>query len=234
MSAQTVQQAVAAVMADLPGISKGDTSNEGYKYRGIEAVTREVQPLFAKHGVVVVPKASITDVRPSPAMKEGWTDVFMVVEWTITGPDGSTLTAQTTGIGRDRADKGANKAQTQAFKYLLLHMLCIADAKDDADQHCYEQDRAAPEPKADERTHQSLRDTLSSLTEDQLAAYQKFGREHRIPPFSKKDVLTEGQAALVLEFFDTLSSAAESVPSPGVPASAADDPDYAKNGEPFT
>lgn len=137
----TVQQAVAAVMAELPNIGKGDKSPEGYAYRGIEAVTKHAQPLFAKYGVVIAPKARITQVVPSPAMKDGWQDVFMEVEWTITGPDGSTLTAQTTGIGRDRSDKGANKAQTQAYKYLLLHLLCIADGKDDSDGVSYEHDR---------------------------------------------------------------------------------------------
>lgn len=141
----TVHQALAAVMAELPSIGKADRSPEGYSFRGIEAVTKHVQPLFAKHGVVIAPKATITDVRPSPAMKDGWQDVFMSVEWTITGPDGSTLAAQTTGIGRDRADKGANKAQTQAYKYLLLHLLCIADGKDDTDSHTYENDRQADE-----------------------------------------------------------------------------------------
>lgn len=139
---KSVQQAIAGVMAELPNIGKGDKSPEGYAYRGIEAVTKHVQPLFAKHGVVIVPGATITEVRPSPAMKEGWQDVYMRVEWTIVGPDGSTLQASTTGIGRDRSDKGANKAQTQAYKYLLLHLLCIADGKDDSDGQTYEQDRA--------------------------------------------------------------------------------------------
>lgn len=137
----TVQAAVSAVMAEMPNIGKNDKSAEGYSYRGIEAVTKHVQPLLAKHGLVIVPEATITNVVPSPAMKDGWTDVFMDVAWTITGPDGSTLRARTQGIGRDRADKGANKAQTQAFKYLLLHLLCIADGKDDADAHTYENDR---------------------------------------------------------------------------------------------
>src|SRR5690606_2625359 len=112
----SVQEAVAAVMAELPNIGKGDRSPEGYQYRGIEQITKHVQPLFAKHGVVIAPKATVTEVRPSPAMKDGWQGVYMTVEWSIVGPDGSTLHAQTTGIGRDRSDKGANKAQTQAFK----------------------------------------------------------------------------------------------------------------------
>lgn len=138
----TVQDAIASVMAEVPSIGKGDRSPEGYQYRGIEAITKHVQPLFAKYGVVVAPHARITEVRPSPAMKDGWTDVYMEVGWTITGPDGSQLHAQTTGIGRDRTDKGANKAQQQAYKYLLLHLLCIADSKDDSDSHDYEGGRA--------------------------------------------------------------------------------------------
>jgi hypothetical protein len=137
----TVHQALAAVMAELPSIGKGDKSPEGYAYRGIEAVTKHVQPLFAKHGVVIVPKAGITNVVPSPEMRPGWQDVFMTVEWTVYGPDGSHVVAVTNGIGRDKADKGANKAQTQAFKYLLLHLLCIADGKDDSDSHNYDSDR---------------------------------------------------------------------------------------------
>lgn len=166
----TVQAAVAAVIADLPAIGKGDRSNEGYSYRGIEAVTKEVQPLLAKHGVVIAPRSTITDVRPSPAMKDGWTDVFMQVEWLITGPDGSTITAQTTGIGRDRADKGANKAQTQAYKYLLLHLLCIADAKDDSDSHSYEDGRAEEMPKARRQKPTQAGPALPAATDTQYIA----------------------------------------------------------------
>lgn len=141
---QSVTAALASVMAMLPAIGKDNKSPQGYSYRGIEAITKQLQPLLAAHGVVISPRATITDVRPSPAMKEGWQDVYMTVEWTITGPDASTLIAQTTGVGRDNSDKGANKAQTQAYKYLLLHLLCIADAKDDADGQTYEHDRQAP------------------------------------------------------------------------------------------
>jgi hypothetical protein len=162
----TVQQAVASVMAELPNIGKADKSPEGYSYRGVEAVTKHVQPLLAKHGVVIAPKATITDVRPSPAMKDGWTDVYMQVEWTITGPDGSTIHAQTTGIGRDRADKGANKAQTQAFKYLLLHLLCIADGKDDSDGQTYEHDRFERVELAPEPDRVELETRLAALPDD--------------------------------------------------------------------
>ena len=184
----SVQAAVAAVIADMPNIGKGDKSPEGYQYRGIEAVTKHVQPLFAKHGVVIAPRATITDVRPSPAMKDGWQDVYMQVEWTITGPDGSTITAQTTGIGRDRADKGANKAQTQAFKYLLLHLLCIADGKDDADSHSYEDERQAGVPCPVCKDRQESRDA----TRDHLVAVHGWALDAEGRARPKPDVAPPG------------------------------------------
>ena len=135
--------ALAAVMAELPAIGKADKSPEGYSYRGIEAITKHLQPLLAKHCIVITPHAMIVGVRPVVAMKEGWQDIEIAVDWRIYGPGGPTdmIEARTTGIGRDKSDKGANKAQTQAYKYLLLHLLSIADKADDADGVSYEHER---------------------------------------------------------------------------------------------
>lgn len=165
--------ALTKVMSNLPAIGKDNTSGEGYSYRGIEAITKHLQPLLAKHGVVIVPSASITSVVPSPEMKPGWQDVYATVEWTIYGPDGSSIVAKTNGIGRDRADKGANKAQTQAFKYLLLHLLSIADKADDADGQSYEDAHAEPArgPSAAARAlYDSVRALAGTPTADALKA----------------------------------------------------------------
>jgi hypothetical protein len=64
-----------------------------------------------------------------------WTDTFLEVGWKIYGPGGITdmIEGCTYGHGRDNSDKGTNKAHTQAFKYLLLDMLCISDPADDND-----------------------------------------------------------------------------------------------------
>lgn len=153
-----VIEAVRKVMADLPNIGKDDQAPAGegrYRYRGIEAITRHVQQLLATHGLVVIPRAEVLATVPSPAMNEGWQDVIMRVEWSLFGLDGSSLTAVTNGVGRDKSDKGANKAQTQAYKYLLLHVLCVADGKDDSDGQSYEDGRNEPghrdDPKPIER-----------------------------------------------------------------------------------
>jgi hypothetical protein len=137
----TVIAALSAVMRDLPGIGKTDRSPEGFDFRGIEAMTKVVGPALAAHGVVIVPSATLTQTVVSPAMKDGWQDIYLEVDWTIYGPAGDSITARTNGIGRDKTDRGANKAATQAFKYLLLQVFCIADRADDADGHSYEQDR---------------------------------------------------------------------------------------------
>jgi len=120
-------------MAELPSIGKDSKFPEGWAYRGIEALTAKLQPLLAKHEVVIVPFAESWEVVPSPAAKDGWTDVRLTVTWKVYGPEGDCLTARTAGIGRDRSDKGMNKAQTQAFKYLLLGLFCVSDKADDAD-----------------------------------------------------------------------------------------------------
>lgn len=146
----SVNQALAKVMAELPAIGKerhnGDGNERGvqYAYRGIEQVTREVQGLFAKHGVVIVPAVQSIEVKDITVNNKPWTDTQLVVNYTLVGPDGSQLQATTCGIGRDNSDKGANKAMTQAFKYLLLQVLCISDAKDDGDAQTHEADARAP------------------------------------------------------------------------------------------
>jgi len=189
----TVHQAVAAVMAELPAIGKGNKSPEGYQYRGIEAITKHLQPLLAKHGVVIVPNAEVLDTVPSPAMKDGWQDVAMRVIWHIYGPDGTHFDAVTHGIGRDRSDKGSNKAQTQAYKYLLLHLFCIADAKDEVDSHAYESGRA---PEVAKMSAAAAKSRLLEMTggdkEAAVMAWKKAG-------LTDRKQVTEAELAAAVE-----------------------------------
>lgn len=152
----SVHVALARVIAEMPSIGKderGPSNQGGYAYRGIEAITKHAGPLFGQHGIVIVPTVTVTSVQPSPAMKDGWQDTYITVVWEIVGPDGSTVTATTCGVGRDNVDKGINKAQTQAWKYLLLALLCVSDRADDADGQHYDDGRRPeqqPEPEHDD------------------------------------------------------------------------------------
>jgi hypothetical protein len=207
-----VVAALCKVMAALPNIGKDDKSPEGYSYRGIEAITRHVQQLFAEHGVLPVPQAEVLATVSSPAMKDGWQDVLMRVEWTLVGLDGSTITAVTNGIGRDRSDKGANKAQTQAFKYLLLPLLLIADKKDDADGQTYEADRAPDQQAATTEQVAEFHETLNRLGDVQKAALKAWFAKNRIP---KVERATADQAArAVTKAHELLSSTPAPVEEP--------------------
>jgi ERF superfamily len=149
-AAKNVVEALSRVMRDMPGIGKDSNAapqQGGYAYRGIEAITREAQPLLAKHGVVFVPNVLSCEVKDIVVQNKPWTDTTLLVRWDIYGPGGpeDLIVAQTVGIGRDNSDKGANKAMTQSLKYALLDTLMVADAKDDADGQTHAAD-AAPAP----------------------------------------------------------------------------------------
>lgn len=157
--AANVVVALNRVLRDLPGIGKGgraDARQGGYAYRGIEQITREAGPLFAKHGVVFVPKVLSWERDEITVADKPWTDDRMTILYTVYGPGGTGDCIEVgpiPAVGRDNSDKGTNKALTQAFKYALLQVLCIADDKDDADGTTAERDagtsrRTAPPPRA--------------------------------------------------------------------------------------
>lgn len=175
----SIHQALACVMDDLPAIGKDQSASQaqgGYAYRGIEQITRHVQGLFAKYGVVVIPAVQSIDIREITVANKPWTDTTLMVRYTLVGPDGSTLEATTVGIGRDQSDKGCNKAMTQAFKYLLLQVLCISDAKDDADGTTVEADQR---PQRNQRVDQVLAE-LKALPHDGQQALKAWAESHGV------------------------------------------------------
>jgi hypothetical protein len=147
-----VVEALQAVMADLPAIgkdSKADPRQGGYAYRGIEAITREVQPLFAKYGVVFAPHVLSYEIRDIVVNDKPWTDTVAMIAYTVYGPGGAEDHIEVgpfLTIGRDNSDKGGNKCATQAFKYALLQVLCISDQKDDTDHGSPEADHRKAQP----------------------------------------------------------------------------------------
>jgi hypothetical protein len=126
-------------MGALKGIAKDQKAGPnqgGYAYRGIEAITRQAQPLFAREGILLVPHVEAPEVFNIVVNDRPWTDTRMLVSYTVYGPGGPEDKIELGplfAIGRDNSDKGANKCMTQAFKYALLQLLCISDAADDTD-----------------------------------------------------------------------------------------------------
>lgn len=179
----SVFEAISTIMGELPAIGKSGKAAEaqgGYAYRGIEQITAALQPLLAKHGVIVVPQADLISVTKSPGMKtDNWTDTALRVAWCVYGPDGTFLNAQTIGIGRDNADKGANKAMSQATKYLYLELFCISDKKDETEAQDYAQHVADERPPAPKTAGMLLFDRLAGQTPETQAKLRNLKNDER-------------------------------------------------------
>jgi hypothetical protein len=144
MSAKpTVVEAISAVMADVQGVRKTDrNTDQGYMFRGIDAVTNAVGPVLRRHGVVVVPvksTASYRDVLTSRGKPSR--ECTVSVTYRFYGPAGDFIDAEVPGESMDFGDKGAPKAMSVAYRILLLQALCIPTDDPDPDSHSYERER---------------------------------------------------------------------------------------------
>jgi hypothetical protein len=136
--AANVVEAITRVIRDMPAVTRDARAPEehgGYAYRAVDDITAHVGPLLARHGVVFVPCVETVDIRDVMIDQTPWTDTVVTVRYRICGPGGLSDVAEAVvvGIGRDDAGKGAAKAMTAAFKYVLLQTFCIGDRQHDAD-----------------------------------------------------------------------------------------------------
>lgn len=145
-------EALSFVIRELPSIGKTGTMSapgSSYKYRELEEITSHVSVLFAKHGLVVTPRIIAWEQEQVGSTKAGniVMECRVVMEYTFHhGASGTSIVAGSLGIGRDSSDKAGNKAQSAAFKYVLLPSLMIADGKDEQDAERIETSGRRSEP----------------------------------------------------------------------------------------
>lgn len=178
----SVQGALTEIMRELPAIGKsgrGPKDQGSYAYRGIEQITAELQPLLAKHGVIIAPTATVVSITPALGYKESWTTTVLSVAWHIIGPEGDAIAAQTIGIGHDGSDKGANKAMSQATKYLYLELFCISDKKDETDAQDYTHGVRTEQPPAPKTAGMLLFDRIAGQSAETQAKLRALKSEDR-------------------------------------------------------
>lgn len=122
-----IHKAIASIMDEIGAIGKSHTnSTQGYKFRGIDDFMDACHPLFSKHGVYLT--SSIKSVtREERQSKNGGTLIYtnLVVAYTFTTTDGSSVTTELAAEGQDSGDKSTNKALSAALKYALAQMLLV-------------------------------------------------------------------------------------------------------------
>lgn len=138
-----IYQAINAVMKDCGAVGK-DSMNpqQGYRYRGIDAVMNALNPALVKNGVFVVPEV-LEQTREEREKAKGGLLIYSIVKvrYTFIAEDGSSVSAVVMGEGMDSGDKATNKAMSAAFKYALFQTFCIPT------EEMIDSETDSPEPK---------------------------------------------------------------------------------------
>ena len=135
-----IQKAIIGVMQDVGAVGKNDKNKQqGFMYRGIDAVMNALQPAMIKNGVFVVPTV-LHEEREERTTKSGTVLFYtrLLIRYTFYADDGSYISADVIGEAMDSGDKATNKAMSIAFKYACFQVFCIPteEMKDpDAEVH---------------------------------------------------------------------------------------------------
>lgn len=141
--------AINAVMKDCGAVGKDSTNpQQGYKYRGIDAVMNAINPALTKNKVFVAPEV-LEQTREERVNAKGTLLIYSMVKvkYTFFAEDGSFVSAVVMGEGMDSGDKATNKAMSAAFKYALFQVFCIP-TEEMIDS---ETDSPEPQPKQEQK-----------------------------------------------------------------------------------
>lgn len=148
----TIQAALSAVMADVRAVAKGDRNQQqGFSFRGVDAVVNAVGPKLREHHVIVLP--TVLDVHHAnftTAKGSQMSSVTVQVQYTFVGPAGDSLSCSVAGAAFDIGDKAVPKAMSVAYRTALLQALCLPTDDPDPDQSTY-QDQPVTLPEAKQK-----------------------------------------------------------------------------------
>lgn len=106
---------------------------QGFKYRGIDAVYNALNPVMAELGLFIVPE--ILDHRREERETENNYNgqvkksilkySILTIKYTMFAPDGSNVSCVVVGEGMDSGDKASNKAMSIGLKYACFQLFMI-------------------------------------------------------------------------------------------------------------
>lgn len=137
-----IYEAIVKCMEDIGAVGKDAVNKQqGFKYRGVDAVMNAINPALIKNHVFIVPEV-LEQSREERTTKSGSTLIYSVcrIKYTFYAEDGSCIEAITVGEGMDSGDKATNKAMAIAFKYACFQVFCIPT------EEMKDPDEETPEP----------------------------------------------------------------------------------------
>lgn len=137
-----IYEAISRCMEEIGAVGKDAVNKQqGFKYRGIDAVMNAINPALIKYHVFIVPEV-LEQSREERTTKNGGALIYSVcrIKYTFYADDGSFIEAITVGEGMDSGDKATNKAMAIAFKYACFQVFCIPT------EEMKDPDEETPEP----------------------------------------------------------------------------------------
>lgn len=134
------QELIVAVMNDVQGLAKKDkNTQQGFSFRGIDAVMNAVGPSLRKHGGFIVPNV-VEKSNEIVATKSGGSlnYVRLTVTFCVYGDDAQYIAGTVAAEAFDSGDKATAKAMSVAYRTFLLQLLCLPTDEPDPDAFSYE------------------------------------------------------------------------------------------------
>ena len=140
---------IGKAMREIGAIGKDSTNaQQGFKYRGIDAVYNALNPVMAKYGLFITPEIidHKREERTSTKTYNNQTKVttllysIVTIRYTVFAPDGSSVQMTVIGEGMDSGDKATNKAMSIAMKYAMFQLFMIPTEAVDPDGECHNVD----------------------------------------------------------------------------------------------
>lgn len=134
------------ISAAVGAVRKGDrNSQQGFSFRGIDAVVNALHPQLVAHGVIVAP-VHVDYQHGSVEVGNKRTPMGharVVVTYRFLGPAGDTFDVAAAGEAMDSGDKATAKAMSVAYRTALLQAFSLPTDEADPDHDAYE--RSAPD-----------------------------------------------------------------------------------------
>ena len=124
---KNIHESIAAVMAEIGAIGKNSQNKQqGFMYRGVDAVMNAINPALIKYKMYIVPEVLEYTCNERTTAKGG-NLIYAIckMRYTFYAEDGSCIPATVMGMGMDSGDKAMNKAMSVAFKYACFQTFCI-------------------------------------------------------------------------------------------------------------
>jgi hypothetical protein len=207
---KNIFETISAVMGEIGAVGK-DSKNQqqGFMFRGIDAVMNAINPALVKYHLFIVPEI-LEQTREERVNSKGTTLIYSIckIKYTFYAEDGSSISATVIGEGMDSGDKATNKAMSIAFKYAAFQVFCIpTEEMVDPDAECHEvkpKQNKASKPKEPEKAAEPQKEP--TITHLQVGTIKQKAEKDGVPEeLIKKLYNVENLGDLTVKKFENIN-----------------------------